>query len=108
MFCASSVARAVRLMFFFQAEDGIRGTSVTGVQTCALPIWLRPVPQRGARPAVVDGRIHVPGSHADLAATALRHDLDDERSEERREGKSGDLGARRSMQKKKHHKRKDT
>src|SRR5437762_10765284 len=23
---------------FFQAEDGIRGTSVTGVQTCALPI----------------------------------------------------------------------
>src|ERR1017187_6933931 len=25
-------------MFFFQAEDGIRDTSVTGVQTCALPI----------------------------------------------------------------------
>src|SRR5437762_3583354 len=25
-------------IFFFQAEDGIRGTSVTGVQTCALPI----------------------------------------------------------------------
>ena len=25
--------------FFFQAEDGIRDTSVTGVQTCALPIW---------------------------------------------------------------------
>src|SRR5437762_8599183 len=25
--------------FFFQAEDGIRGTSVTGVQTCALPIF---------------------------------------------------------------------
>src|ERR1017187_10738835 len=24
---------------FFQAEDGIRDTSVTGVQTCALPIW---------------------------------------------------------------------
>src|SRR5437764_5574284 len=24
--------------FFFQAEDGIRVTSVTGVQTCALPI----------------------------------------------------------------------
>src|SRR5437762_12768282 len=23
--------------FFFQAEDGIRDTSVTGVQTCALP-----------------------------------------------------------------------
>src|ERR1017187_5621459 len=25
---------------FFKAEDGIRGTSVTGVQTCALPISL--------------------------------------------------------------------
>src|SRR3982750_3014791 len=26
------------LCFFFQAEDGIRDWSVTGVQTCALPI----------------------------------------------------------------------
>src|SRR6266536_3810434 len=26
--------------FFFQAEDGIRDPLVTGVQTCALPIWL--------------------------------------------------------------------
>ena len=26
------------VVFFFQAEDGIRDTSVTGVQTCALPI----------------------------------------------------------------------
>src|SRR5699024_11540740 len=31
--------------FFFQAEDGIRDRNVTGVQTCALPIFrpLRPV-----------------------------------------------------------------
>src|SRR5207244_4740122 len=28
------------LCFFFQAEDGIRDDLVTGVQTCALPIWL--------------------------------------------------------------------
>src|SRR2546425_8677308 len=28
------------LFFFFQAEDGIRDKLVTGVQTCALPIWL--------------------------------------------------------------------
>src|SRR5215813_13960564 len=28
------------LVFFFQAEDGIRDADVTGVQTCALPIWL--------------------------------------------------------------------
>src|ERR1019366_9814235 len=27
-----------RCLFFFQAEDGIRDWSVTGVQTCALPI----------------------------------------------------------------------
>ena len=27
--------------FFFQAEDGIRDIGVTGVQTCALPIYLR-------------------------------------------------------------------
>src|SRR5204862_4678168 len=26
--------------FFFQAEDGIRDLYVTGVQTCALPIWI--------------------------------------------------------------------
>src|SRR5437764_5755774 len=30
----------VILFFFFQAEDGIRDTSVTGVQTCALPIFV--------------------------------------------------------------------
>src|SRR2546425_4317284 len=29
----------VFLFFFFQAEDGIRDKLVTGVQTCALPIW---------------------------------------------------------------------
>src|SRR5260221_5213951 len=28
------------LLFFFQAEDGIRDHCVTGVQTCALPIYL--------------------------------------------------------------------
>src|SRR5690606_34537551 len=27
------------VFFFFQAEDGIRGFHVTGVQTCALPIY---------------------------------------------------------------------
>src|SRR5690625_7338128 len=34
--------------FFFQAEDGIRDGHVTGVQTCALPIWWRP-PRGSAR-----------------------------------------------------------
>src|SRR5688572_32099782 len=32
----------VALFFFFQAEDGIRDLTVTGVQTCALPIFPRP------------------------------------------------------------------
>src|SRR4030066_1677258 len=30
----------VFFFFFFQAEDGIRDSSVTGVQTCALPILI--------------------------------------------------------------------
>src|SRR3989449_11002815 len=34
----SSLQQAERVLFFFQAEDGIRDVAVTGVQTCALPI----------------------------------------------------------------------
>src|SRR5258707_8181781 len=30
----------IKIHFFFQAEDGIRDIGVTGVQTCALPIWI--------------------------------------------------------------------
>src|SRR5829696_6915732 len=33
------------VVFFFQAEDGIRDWSVTGVQTCALPISPRAAPR---------------------------------------------------------------
>ena len=36
--CVSDLFQKVYFFFFFQAEDGIRDTSVTGVQTCALPI----------------------------------------------------------------------
>src|SRR5256886_7279008 len=32
----------VVFFFFFQAEDGIRDLTVTGVQTCALPISIAP------------------------------------------------------------------
>src|SRR2546430_10119569 len=50
-------ARSLVILFFFQAEDGIRDLTVTGVQTCALPISggaargagtvpRRPAPQR--------------------------------------------------------------
>src|SRR2546430_12173610 len=34
--------------FFFQAEDGIRDLTVTGVQTCALPIFGAEAAQHGA------------------------------------------------------------
>ena len=32
--------------FFFQAEDGIRDIGVTGVQTCALPIYVDRLDER--------------------------------------------------------------
>src|SRR5262249_59500525 len=37
------MCRDVDRLFFFQAEDGIRDWSVTGVQTCALPISIAPL-----------------------------------------------------------------
>src|SRR5260370_23484883 len=43
-FEAAMLPRCIRgrlSFFFFQAEDGIRDSSVTGVQTCALPISSR-------------------------------------------------------------------
>src|SRR5690606_39718661 len=53
--------------FFFQAEDGIRDFHVTGVQTCALPIWgVRGLsrlagrnPSAAARGCTVGGRGHL-------------------------------------------------
>src|SRR5207248_4463863 len=33
------ISIAISFIFFFQAEDGIRDRTVTGVQTCALPIY---------------------------------------------------------------------
>src|SRR5437762_9994809 len=88
----------VTLFFFFQAEDGIRDTSVTGVQTCALPIcvgvangekielvmkdgtrlagwYLKPVEVSGASTI-----LHHPPQPAQPAPALLR-------SEERRVGK---------------------
>src|SRR2546427_9998939 len=51
--------------FFFQAEDGIRDLTVTGVQTCALPICAAP-PGTGARAGFP------PGADPRLAVAALR------------------------------------
>src|SRR5690349_24425051 len=81
--------------FFFQAEDGIRDLYVTGVQTCALPIWRRaprprplgPGPRLRGAEALGPGarRLHPgPGAVPRRAAGG--------RSEERRVGESVDNG----------------
>src|SRR5688572_32995853 len=65
--------------FFFQAEDGIRDLTVTGVQTCALPISEREIEVEWAR------------SDSGVFPVMLRIETEDEpgvlRSEERRVGK---------------------
>src|SRR5256886_9192400 len=44
-------------LFFFQAEDGIRDLTVTGVQTCALPIlWVQACGASGNRFVELSGR----------------------------------------------------
>ena len=43
MVCCCILLFCWLLYFFFQAEDGIRATSVTGVQTCALPICIKDI-----------------------------------------------------------------
>src|SRR5256884_5607400 len=103
-----------RRVFFFQAEDGIRDVAVTGVQTCALPIWMKvraqgkatemsgqlrqsqlvqgdPVPRRWPLAAAAAGVVLV-------GSVLVRRRR---RSEERRVGKSVDLGGRRIIKKKK-------
>src|SRR5256886_8757103 len=40
------------VFFFFQAEDGIRDLTVTGVQTCALPISLKKVVLNAKTPSL--------------------------------------------------------
>src|SRR2546429_80636 len=44
------------MMFFFQAEDGIRVVAVTGVQTCALPICFWHIQDRWQRYLVFFGK----------------------------------------------------
>src|SRR2546430_9116451 len=65
------------VFFFFQAEDGIRDLTVTGVQTCALPILPspssgRPPPRPGAEERrqgcdIVVARAHPDGIEGELA-----------------------------------------
>src|SRR5688500_19712713 len=76
--------------FFFQAEDGIRDYKVTGVQTCALPIYT----QRGAQRAHVLSPEHDAGARRDVDEVEVHSGVGDlagqvgqHRSEERRVGK---------------------
>src|SRR5207245_3944216 len=92
-------------VFFFQAEDGIRGATVTGVQTCALPIsgraaaagtgmailtWLGGVLESRMRldDAAGEQGIEVHGEVVDRG-TASFGNIFGTRSEERRVGKEG-------------------
>src|SRR5207245_8678327 len=52
-------------VFFFQAEDGIRDATVTGVQTCALPIFAQIETEASAAPLGV-----APGAGALAVAEA--------------------------------------
>src|SRR4051794_41461804 len=77
------------LVFFFQAEDGIRDGRVTGVQTCALPIF-RQVLQHQVRQGHVaaegpDEEAEAAAQAAEAAATSAEGSRG--RSEERRVGK---------------------
>src|SRR5437762_10438603 len=81
--------------FFFQAEDGIRDTSVTGVQTCALPIWQEHHPGRRCRRRPDDQGRQSDHRRADDRGggrgVAVRLQ-GRRRSEERRVGKEGRAG----------------
>src|SRR2546430_2951938 len=59
--CVFSGSHAELLFFFFfQAEDGIRDLTVTGVQTCALPISVPATRRKGSGHAIT---IHNPREH---------------------------------------------
>src|SRR5437762_13617789 len=82
------------MVFFFQAEDGIRDTSVTGVQTCALPISIGPNGSVKAdviaREVIVRGKIEGKVTGRDRVQLWSTGQVTGEvRSEERRVGKEG-------------------
>src|SRR5207237_5065047 len=78
----------VAFIFFFEAKDGIRDSSVTGVQTCALPIWMPRVTASSGvealEEAVTRGILREEEAGVGrLGSYGFAHD----RSEERRVGK---------------------
>src|SRR5438067_7846956 len=82
------------LFFFFQAEDGIRDRNVTGVQTCALPIFeahlISACPKTGAlRQACAPIARSIAASAPTRRRSRARRSAEspESRSEERRVGK---------------------
>src|SRR5437867_2981926 len=91
--------------FFFQAEDGIRDRTVTGVQTCALPISRLPRAQGGRARRLGESPVLRPGGRTGggdarrarvrrlvRAAEASGEVQGRGRSEERRVGKESRWG----------------
>src|SRR2546430_5462433 len=103
LLCRQEVVENVRTaplcFFFFQAEDGIRDLTVTGVQTCALPILGDILVVESSAPdnsaswlEVLDARTgsmlrRFPAPIATMAAPSVARGLILWRSEERRVGK---------------------
>src|SRR2546430_17060921 len=50
-------------VFFFQAEDGIRDLTVTGVQTCALPIFIEKIAARVGASKIIRNFLFVLADH---------------------------------------------
>src|SRR5256885_4566749 len=71
---ASRVAQGedvvTHFLFFFQAEDGIRDYKVTGVQTCALPIFEPDL--------VLEGAVEIDRAHHHLRQRERAPELSDE------------------------------
>src|SRR5437763_12883504 len=102
----TSCSIGVLVLFFFQAEDGIRDTSMTGVQTCALPISnsdAAPVADLtvadfevldDGRPVAIQSVRFLGASQysGDATLAPIRTHDDEERSEERRVGKECSTG----------------
>src|SRR2546430_913473 len=97
--------RRYHSFFFFQAEDGIRDLTVTGVQTCALPISDAErvaigAERRDALAHVLGGRAihHDPGTGLELPAALPRADDERVAAEARHGGLEGCQRAQRRIE----------
>src|SRR5260370_30634832 len=101
-------------VFFFQAEDGIRDSSVTGVQTCALPILTQSIAANEivSAPGIILYTLTISFAAIDWVMSLNPSWVSTiygllfvagqlVRSEERRVGERVDLGGRRIIKKKK-------